>query len=57
MMTMHEDFKEEISYDEEKLQELLEGRNIREFREEYFMLHPYDRAKFYEKQGGNDYGY
>ncbi|BAQ10295.1 magnesium transporter [Bacillus sp. OxB-1] len=50
-MTMHEDFKEEISYDEEKLQELLEGRNIREFREEYFMLHPYDRAKFYEKVG------
>lgn len=51
MMTMHEEYKEEIIYDEEKLQELLEGRNIREFREEYFMLHPYDRAKFYEKVG------
>ncbi|MEK3935353.1 magnesium transporter [Sporosarcina sp. FSL W7-1349] len=50
-MTMHEEYKEEIIYDEEKLQELLEGRNIREFREEYFMLHPYDRAKFYEKVG------
>ncbi|MFS0574480.1 magnesium transporter [Sporosarcina sp. 179-K 3D1 HS] len=50
-MIMQQEHKEEIIYDEEKLQETLAGLNIREFREEYFMLHPYDRAKFYEKVG------
>mgnify|MGYP001333913828 FL=1 len=43
-------FKEEKAVlDEQHLIQLLEEEDIRAFRDEYFELHPYDRASFYEK--------
>lgn len=36
-------------YDEEHLISLLEDTDITAFREAFFILHPYDRATFYEK--------
>lgn len=46
-----EDHKEEVDYDEGKLKEDLERQDIKAFRDEYLLLHPYDRAIFYEKAG------
>ena len=46
-----EDRKEEVDYDEGKLREDLERQDIKAFRDEYLLLHPYDRAVFYEKAG------
>src|SRR6185312_5256886 len=40
---------ENIEYNEEKLRESLINDEIKAFRYEYLMLHPYDRAIFYEK--------
>ncbi|MDN4606872.1 magnesium transporter [Sporosarcina highlanderae] len=48
-MTVNEEVREEIIIDEEKLIEALERQDIKTFREEYLILHPYDRAIFYEK--------
>lgn len=48
-MIEKEEMREEIAFDEEKLMHFLEERNIQAFREEYLLLHPYDRAVFYEK--------
>ena len=45
------EFDEEIIFDEEKLKESLVNEEIRSFRDEYLLLHPYDRATFYEKVG------
>jgi magnesium transporter len=44
-----EEYREEIIFDEEKLKETLIQHNIKSFRDEYLLLHPYDRAIFYEK--------
>ncbi len=41
--------EEEAVLDENHLIQLLEEEDIHAFREEYFELHPYDRASFYEK--------
>ena len=38
-----------IEYDEEKLNDTLRNKDMIAFRTEYLMLHPYDRATFYEK--------
>lgn len=43
--------KEEVDFDEEKLREDLERQDIKAFRDEYLLLHPYDRAIFYEEAG------
>ncbi|MCG7334271.1 magnesium transporter [Sporosarcina sp. ACRSM] len=48
-MYENEEYKEENNLDEEKLKETLLHQDIRTFREEYLLLHPYDRAIFYEK--------
>ncbi len=48
-MYENEEYKEEINLDEEKLKDTLLHQDIRTFREEYLLLHPYDRAIFYEK--------
>lgn len=48
-MIEKEEMREEIAFDEEKLIRFLEERNIEAFRQEYLLLHPYDRAVFYEK--------
>lgn len=48
-MYENEEYKEEINLDEEKLRDTLLKQDIRAFREEYLLLHPYDRAIFYEK--------
>ena len=45
------EFTEEIIFDEEKLKESLINEEITSFRQEYLLLHPYDRAIFYEKVG------
>ncbi|MDW0111414.1 magnesium transporter [Sporosarcina aquimarina] len=46
-----EERREEVDFDEEKLREDLERQDIKAFRDEYLLLHPYDRAIFYEKAG------
>ena len=51
VMTIKDEFKEEVIFDEEKLQESLLNQDIVAFRNEYLLLHPYDRAIFYEKIG------
>lgn len=48
-MNENEETKEEINLDEEKLKDMLLQEEMRAFREEYLLLHPYDRAVFYEK--------
>ncbi len=48
-MTENEELRDEIIIDEEKLINSLEQQDIKTFRDEYLMLHPYDRAVFYEK--------
>ncbi|WP_432357721.1 magnesium transporter [Sporosarcina sp. UB5] len=48
-MTVNEEIRDEIIIDEEKLLNSLERQDIKTFRNEYLMLHPYDRAVFYEK--------
>ncbi|MGG0669414.1 magnesium transporter [Sporosarcina koreensis] len=48
-MTVNEEIRDEIIVDEEKLINSLEQQDIKTFRDEYLMLHPYDRAVFYEK--------
>ncbi|MFC5588643.1 magnesium transporter [Sporosarcina soli] len=48
-MYENEEYKEEINLDEEKLKDTLLHEDIRTFRGEYLLLHPYDRALFYEK--------
>jgi magnesium transporter len=48
-MTENEEFRDEVIIDEEKLINSLEQQDIKTFRDEYLMLHPYDRAVFYEK--------
>ena len=48
-MTENEELRDEIIIDEEKLINSLEQQDIKSFRDEYLMLHPYDRAVFYEK--------
>jgi len=50
-MNVERENKEEIVFDEESLLKSLENNDISTFRTEYFMLHPYDRAIFYEKIG------
>ena len=50
-MTENEELRDEIIIDEEKLINSLEQQDIKSFRDEYLMLHPYDRAVFYEKVG------
>jgi magnesium transporter len=49
VMYENEEYKEEINLDEEKLKDTLLHEDIRTFRGEYLLLHPYDRALFYEK--------
>ncbi|QUW21684.1 magnesium transporter [Sporosarcina sp. Marseille-Q4063] len=41
--------EEEVIYDEEKLIEALENKDIESFRSGFLVLHPYDRATFYKK--------
>ncbi|MCM3711201.1 magnesium transporter [Sporosarcina luteola] len=48
-MTVNEELRDESIIDEEKLINSLEQQDIKTFRDEYLMLHPYDRAVFYEK--------
>lgn len=48
-MTENEEIRDESIIDEEKLINSLEQQDIKTFRDEYLMLHPYDRAIFYEK--------
>ncbi|MFS0688434.1 magnesium transporter [Sporosarcina sp. 179-K 8C2 HS] len=48
-MTVNEEIRDESIIDEEKLINSLEQQDIKTFRDEYLMLHPYDRAVFYEK--------
>ncbi|MDW0117025.1 magnesium transporter [Sporosarcina thermotolerans] len=48
-MTVNEEVHDDIIIDEEKLIDALERQDIKAFREEYLILHPYDRAIFYEK--------
>ncbi|KXH79794.1 magnesium transporter [Sporosarcina sp. HYO08] len=48
-MDYREENKDEVIYDEEKLTEALLSQDMIAFRNEYLMLHPYDRAIFYEK--------
>lgn len=48
-MTENEEIRDESIIDEEKLINSLEQQDIKTFRDEYLMLHPYDRAVFYEK--------
>ncbi|MGN7387052.1 magnesium transporter [Sporosarcina sp. SAFN-015] len=48
-MTVNEEIRDEIIIDEENLINSLEQQDIKTFRDEYLMLHPYDRAVFYEK--------
>jgi len=43
--------KEEVIFDEEALKNMLVNNDINSFRMEFLMLHPYDRATFYEKVG------
>ncbi|WP_025786072.1 magnesium transporter [Sporosarcina sp. D27] len=50
-METTEDRNEEIDFNEEKLREDLERQDIKAFRDEYLLLHPYDRAIFYEEAG------
>jgi magnesium transporter len=50
-MAEKDEFTEEIIFDEGKLINSLVNEDIRSFREEYLMIHPYDRAIFYEKIG------
>jgi magnesium transporter len=52
-MTVNEEIRDEIIIDEEKLINSLEQQDIKTFRDEYLMLHPYDRAIFYEKVEAN----
>lgn len=52
-MTVNEELRDEIIIDEEKLINSLEQQDIKTFRDEYLMLHPYDRAVFYEKVNPN----
>lgn len=51
MVEKTEGYNEQL-YDEERLISLLENAEITAFRESFFMLHPYDRATFYEKING-----
>ncbi|WP_339251262.1 magnesium transporter [Sporosarcina sp. FSL W8-0480] len=48
-MTVNEEIREDIIIDEERLIDAIERQDIKAFREEYLILHPYDRATFYEK--------
>ncbi|MBE1556934.1 magnesium transporter [Sporosarcina limicola] len=48
-MNVKDDYKDDIIFNEEKLKEALFTHDIRAFRNEYLLLHPYDRAIFYEK--------
>ena len=48
-MNEKEEYNEEINLDEDKLKDMLVNQDIIAFREEYLLLHPYDRAIFYEK--------
>ena len=48
-MNEQEEYSEEINLDEDKLKDMLENQDLIAFREEYLLLHPYDRAIFYEK--------
>src|SRR4051794_11337982 len=50
-MTENQEFTDEVNFNEEQLKELLESEDLKSFRDEYLMLHPYDRAVFYEKIG------
>ena len=45
------ELNEEIIYDEEKLQKHLLIMTSTSFRTDFLVLHPYDRATFYEKVG------
>ncbi|ARJ39858.1 magnesium transporter [Sporosarcina sp. P21c] len=51
MTTQPEQMKSEIVLDAVKLRELLSNEDIHSFRKEYLVLHPYDRATFYEEVG------
>lgn len=51
MTTQQEQMKNEVVLDEDKLRELLNNEDIHSFRQEYLVLHPYDRAIFYEEVG------
>ncbi|MCZ2258980.1 magnesium transporter [Sporosarcina sp. G11-34] len=42
---------EDIEYNEDNLIEFLQENDMQSFRNEYLMLHPYDRGTFYEKIG------
>ena len=48
-MNEQEEYSEEINLDEDKLKDMLGNQDLIAFREEYLLLHPYDRAIFYEK--------
>ena len=43
--------KDEVQYDEEHLRNLLLNEDTDAFRDEFFELHAYDQAQFYEKVG------
>ncbi|ARK22541.1 magnesium transporter [Sporosarcina sp. P26b] len=51
MTTQPEQIKSEVVLDEDKLRRLLSNEDIHSFRQEYLVLHPYDRAIFYEEVG------
>lgn len=51
MTTQQEQMKNEVVLDEDKLRNLLNEQDIHSFRQEYLVLHPYDRAIFYEEVG------
>ncbi|WP_303967700.1 magnesium transporter [Sporosarcina ureae] len=51
MTTQPEQIKSEVVLDEDKLRRLLSDEDIHSFRQEYLVLHPYDRAIFYEEVG------
>src|SRR5699024_11285080 len=51
MTTQPEQIKSEVVLDEDKLRRLLSNEDIHSFRQKYLVLHPYDRAIFYEEVG------
>lgn len=51
MTTQPEQINSEVVLDEDKLRRLLSNEDIHSFRQEYLVLHPYDRAIFYEEVG------
>lgn len=48
-MTVNEQERDGVIVNEGKMIEALMQQDIRAFREEYLLIHPYDRAVFYEK--------